>query len=117
MDQLEAHVIPDSNSVLLFLGGSFCRPFRVLYGTPANGAIVTLTSDQQGDNCTIWFLTIKMDAQDLGELTNESALTCCRFPCAIITLIVVDFILPIMLIDELFECAVKIAGMMFFWKI
>jgi hypothetical protein len=30
VDQLEAHVIPDSNAVLLFLGGSFFRPFRVL---------------------------------------------------------------------------------------
>ncbi len=49
MDQLEAHVIPDSNAVLLFLGGSFFRPCRVLYGTPANGAIVTLISDQQED--------------------------------------------------------------------
>ncbi len=49
MDQLEAHVIPDSNAVLLSLGGSFFRPFRVLYGTPANGAIVTLISHQQGD--------------------------------------------------------------------
>jgi hypothetical protein len=58
-----------------------------------------------------------MDAQDLGELTNESALMCCSFPCAIITLIVVDFALLIMMIEELFECAVKIAGMMFFWKI
>ncbi len=55
MDQLEAHVIPDSNAVLLFLGGSFYRPFRVLYGKPANGAIVTLTSDQQGDIGRICF--------------------------------------------------------------
>jgi hypothetical protein len=58
-----------------------------------------------------------MDAQDLEELTNESVLTCSSFPCAIITLIVVDFALPIMMIDELLECAVKIAGMMFLWKI
>ncbi len=41
-----------------------------------------------------------MDAQDLWELMNESALTCCSFPCAIITLIVVDFLLPIMMIDD-----------------
>jgi hypothetical protein len=58
-----------------------------------------------------------MDAQDLWELMNASALMCCSFPCAIITLIVVDFFMPIMMIDELFECAVKIAGMMFLWKI
>ena len=58
-----------------------------------------------------------MDAQDLGEMTNESALMCCSYPCANITLIVLDFVLPIMTIEELFECAVKIAGMMFFRKI
>ena len=46
---IDPHVISDSNTVLLFLGGSFFRPFRVLYGTPAKGAIVTLISDQQGD--------------------------------------------------------------------
>jgi hypothetical protein len=45
---IDPHVIPDSNAVLLFLGGSFFRPFRVLYG-PAKGAIVTLISDQQRD--------------------------------------------------------------------
>ena len=27
---IDPHVIPDSNAVLLFLGGSFFRPFRVL---------------------------------------------------------------------------------------
>jgi hypothetical protein len=58
-----------------------------------------------------------MDAQDLWELKNKSALMCCSFRCAIITLIVIDFLLPIMMIDEFFECAAKIAGMMFLWKI
>jgi hypothetical protein len=27
---IDPHVFPDSNAVLLFLGGSFFRPFRVL---------------------------------------------------------------------------------------
>ncbi len=59
MDQLEAHIIPDSNAVLLFLGRSFFRPFRVLYGTPANGTIVTPTSDQQGDVWVFWSFPLK----------------------------------------------------------
>ena len=46
---IDPHIISDSNTVLLFLGGSFFRPFRVLYGTLAKDTIVTLISDQQGD--------------------------------------------------------------------
>ena len=47
---IDPHVIPDPNAVLLFLGGViFFRPFRVLEGMLAKGAIVTLISDQQGD--------------------------------------------------------------------
>jgi hypothetical protein len=38
---IDPHVIPDSSAVLLFFGGSFFRPVRVLQGTPAKGAIVT----------------------------------------------------------------------------
>ena len=44
---IDPHVIPDSNAVLLFLGGSFFGLFRVLQGTLAKGAIVTRISDQQ----------------------------------------------------------------------
>ena len=54
----DPNVIPDSNAVLLFLEGSFFRPFRVLLGTPAKGAIVTLISDQQGDSLhRLWYVS------------------------------------------------------------